>query len=76
MVQGYLISKPLPLEQFIVFQKQQSVWSSFPIGLVHMAIIDRVQWRRPQSRQGQSTARSCAKPRRSQKTPSGLLLQH
>jgi hypothetical protein len=46
MVQGYLISKPLPLDQFITFRKQDSLWSGFPIGLVHMAIIDHVQWRR------------------------------
>jgi EAL domain-containing protein (putative c-di-GMP-specific phosphodiesterase class I) len=46
MVQGYLISKPLPLDHFVAFRNQESLWSSFPIGLVHMAIIDHVQWRR------------------------------
>lgn len=46
MVQGYLISKPLPLDQFIAFRGQEFLCSCFPIGLVHMAIIDHVQWRR------------------------------
>jgi EAL domain-containing protein (putative c-di-GMP-specific phosphodiesterase class I) len=46
MVQGYLISKPLPLDQFIAFRNKESLWSRFPIGLVHMAIIDHVQWRK------------------------------
>jgi EAL domain-containing protein (putative c-di-GMP-specific phosphodiesterase class I) len=46
MVQGYLISKPLSLDQFIAFRRQESLWSCFPIGLVHMAIIDHVEWRR------------------------------
>jgi EAL domain-containing protein (putative c-di-GMP-specific phosphodiesterase class I) len=45
-VQGYLVSKPLPLEEFIAFRSKATASSSFPIGLVHMAIMDHVQWRR------------------------------
>lgn len=46
VVQGYLISRPLSLDQFIAFRKQEFVWRSFPVGMVHMAIMDHVQWRR------------------------------
>jgi EAL domain-containing protein (putative c-di-GMP-specific phosphodiesterase class I) len=45
-IQGYWISKPLPLDKFISFVKEDIRWSGLPVGLVHMAIIDHVQWRR------------------------------
>ncbi|MFH0933589.1 MAG: EAL domain-containing protein [Pseudomonadota bacterium] len=45
-VQGFWISKPMPLEGFISFVKQDMRWSGLPIGLIHMAIIDHVQWRK------------------------------
>lgn len=45
-VQGYWISKPLPLDQFISFVEADIRWSGIPIGLIHMAIIDHVQWRK------------------------------
>jgi EAL domain-containing protein (putative c-di-GMP-specific phosphodiesterase class I) len=46
MVQGYLISKPLPLDEFAEFVRGESRWRGFPMGLVQMAIIDHLQWRR------------------------------
>ncbi|HEX5338125.1 MAG TPA: EAL domain-containing protein [Gallionella sp.] len=45
-IQGYWISRPLPLDKFIVFVEQDIRWSGLPIGLIHMAIIDHVQWRK------------------------------
>jgi EAL domain-containing protein (putative c-di-GMP-specific phosphodiesterase class I) len=44
--QGYLMSKPLPLDQFIAFEEQESLCPCIPIGLIHMAIMDHIQWRR------------------------------
>jgi EAL domain-containing protein (putative c-di-GMP-specific phosphodiesterase class I) len=45
-IQGYWISKPLPLDQFICLINEDIRWSGLPVGLIHMAIIDHVQWRR------------------------------
>lgn len=45
-VQGYWISKALPLHDFITFINQDIRWSGLPIGLIHMATIDHVQWRK------------------------------
>ena len=46
LVQGYLVSPPLPLEEFESFRKSIGTPHGMPIGLVHMAIIDHIQWRR------------------------------
>lgn len=45
-VQGYWLSKPLPLDDFIYFIQQDLRWSGLPIGLIHMAVVDHIQWRR------------------------------
>lgn len=45
-IQGFWISKPLPLDRFISFVKEDIRWTGLPIGLIHMAIIDHVQWRK------------------------------
>jgi EAL domain/Chemoreceptor zinc-binding domain len=45
-IQGYWISKPLPLERYIAFVEEDLCWSGLPVGLIHMAIVDHVQWRR------------------------------
>ncbi len=45
-IQGFWISRPLPLDKFINFVEQDIRWSGLPIGLIHMAIIDHVQWRK------------------------------
>jgi EAL domain-containing protein (putative c-di-GMP-specific phosphodiesterase class I) len=46
LAQGYLVSRPLPLEEYEVFRHNISKCRGMPIGLVHMAIVDHVQWRR------------------------------
>ena len=46
-VQGYWISKPLPFVEFIHFLTSDLNWSmGVPVGLIHMAIVDHVQWRK------------------------------
>ena len=46
LAQGYLISRPLPLAAFSLFRHNVGNGRGMPIGLVHMAIVDHVQWRR------------------------------
>ncbi len=46
VAQGYLVSHPLPLAEFEVFRHNFGRCPGMPIGLVHMAIVDHVQWRR------------------------------
>lgn len=46
MAQGYLVSRPLPIDEFDVFRHNIGKCRGMPIGLVHMAIVDHVQWRR------------------------------
>lgn len=45
-IQGYWVSKPLPLDHYIAFVREDIRWAGLPVGLIHMAIIDHVQWRR------------------------------
>lgn len=45
-VQGYWMSRPLPLDRFIHFLEQDLSWSGLPIGLIHMAVVDHIQWRK------------------------------
>jgi EAL domain-containing protein (putative c-di-GMP-specific phosphodiesterase class I) len=45
VVQGYLISEPLPLGKFTAFRQRDPSPARYPIGLIHMAIIDHIQWR-------------------------------
>lgn len=45
-IQGYWISKPLPLDRFIAFVGEDIRWSGMPVGLIHMATLDHVQWRK------------------------------
>ncbi|WP_020655529.1 EAL domain-containing protein [Massilia niastensis] len=46
LIQGYLVSPPLPLDDFQALRQRATACPGFPIGLVHMAIVDHVQWRR------------------------------
>jgi EAL domain-containing protein (putative c-di-GMP-specific phosphodiesterase class I) len=45
-VQGFWVSHALSLGDYIDFVKQDNRWSGLPIGMIHMAIIDHVQWRK------------------------------
>jgi len=44
--QGYWISKPLPFLDFILFLKQFRNLPAMPIGLLYMAQLDHIQWRK------------------------------
>lgn len=44
--QGYWISKPLPFLEFILFLKQYKNLPAMPIGLLYMAQLDHIQWRK------------------------------
>lgn len=46
VAQGFLISRALPLDQFKAFCAAAGKCRGLPVGLVHMAIVDHVQWRR------------------------------
>jgi hypothetical protein len=45
-VQGYLISKPVSLHQVAQHNVSKNCPLSMAVGLVHMAIMDHVQWRK------------------------------
>lgn len=45
-IQGYWISRAVPLDQFISFVELDLRWGGLPVGLIHMAILDHVQWRK------------------------------
>ncbi|BCG63103.1 MAG: hypothetical protein methR_P0794 [Methyloprofundus sp.] len=44
--QGFWISKPLPLDEFIDFIAEDLRFSGLPIGLLHMSLLDHIQWRK------------------------------
>lgn len=44
-VQGYLICRPLPLVELMARDHDHG-FARFPVGLIHMAILDHLQWRR------------------------------
>lgn len=46
LVQGYLVSSPLPLDEFQLFRHHNHRCHRISPGLAHMALIDHVQWRR------------------------------
>ena len=44
--QGYWIGRPMPLEDFLVFVASGQRWPGSATGLVHMATIDHLEWRK------------------------------
>lgn len=45
--QGYLISPPLPLPEFLEkFVISTTMWPSTPLGLLYMAQLDHIEWRK------------------------------
>ncbi len=44
--QGFWISKPIPLQDFILFLNQYKSLPAMPIGLLYMAQLDHIQWRK------------------------------
>ncbi len=45
-VQGYLISKPVPLADIAGLEALGQQCRILPVGTIHMAIVDHVQWRK------------------------------
>jgi EAL domain-containing protein (putative c-di-GMP-specific phosphodiesterase class I) len=60
IAQGFLLSRPLPLTEFKAFCAHPPCCRGLPVGLVHMAIIDHVQWRREMA--SYAIQRSCLPP--------------
>jgi EAL domain-containing protein (putative c-di-GMP-specific phosphodiesterase class I) len=46
IAQGYWISRPLPLSDFLEFVRQKKRWPSTPAGLLFMAQLDHIHWRK------------------------------
>ena len=44
--QGYWMARPMPLSDFIEFIGGDHRWSALPAGLIHMAQLDHIQWRK------------------------------
>ena len=44
--QGYWIGRPMPLEEFLAFAASGQSWPESAIGLVHMAALDHIEWRK------------------------------
>lgn len=45
-VQGFWLGRPMPLSDFLGYLKQDSRWSGIPTGLIHIAQLDHIHWRR------------------------------
>ncbi|GKT12900.1 MAG: diguanylate cyclase [Thiomicrorhabdus sp.] len=46
IAQGYWISHPLPFLDFLDFIRQDKRWPSTAVGLLYMAELDHIQWRK------------------------------
>jgi EAL domain-containing protein (putative c-di-GMP-specific phosphodiesterase class I) len=44
--QGFWMARPLPLAEFRSFIKKDQRWSGFPVGMIHIAQLDHIHWRR------------------------------
>ena len=44
--QGYWISRPMSLKNFLKYIKQYKVMATMPIGLIYMAQLDHLQWKK------------------------------
>ncbi|MBZ0092079.1 MAG: EAL domain-containing protein [Sulfuricellaceae bacterium] len=44
--QGFWMGRPLPMEAFLTFIKKDPRWSGLPIGLIHIAQLDHIHWRK------------------------------
>ena len=44
--QGFWISKPLPLPEFLDLLNAKPRWPALPVGLLHMVELDYIEWRK------------------------------
>lgn len=54
--QGFWLAKPMTLEDLVLFIKKDQRWSGVPIGLIHMAQLDHIHWRKTLIEQITSTS--------------------
>ncbi|HUW50400.1 MAG TPA: EAL domain-containing protein [Sulfuricella sp.] len=44
--QGFWMAQPLPMAEFLTFIKKDQRWSGLPVGLIHIAQLDHIHWRK------------------------------
>ncbi len=44
--QGFWMGRPLPMAEFLTFIRKEQRWSGLPIGLIHIAQLDHIHWRK------------------------------
>ncbi|MBS4099420.1 MAG: EAL domain-containing protein [Sulfuricella sp.] len=44
--QGFWMGRPLPMAEFLAFIRKEQRWSGMPIGLIHIAQLDHIHWRK------------------------------
>lgn len=44
--QGFWLAKPMPLSELLPFIRSNHRWSAMPAGLIHMAQLDHIHWRK------------------------------
>lgn len=44
--QGFWMGHPLQMAEYLAFIQKDSRWSGLPIGLIHIAQLDHIQWRK------------------------------
>lgn len=44
--QGFWIARPIPLAEYLSFINRDQRWLGLPTGLIHMAILDHINWRK------------------------------
>ena len=44
--QGFWMGRPLPMAEYLAFIKKDTRWSGLPIGLIHIAQLDHIHWRK------------------------------
>lgn len=44
--QGFWLGRPMPLQDLLAFIRRDRRWSALPVGLIHMAQLDHIHWRK------------------------------
>ncbi|BBI99898.1 hypothetical protein FGKAn22_15910 [Ferrigenium kumadai] len=44
--QGFWLAQPMPLAELLAFIRSDRRWSALPAGLIHMAQLDHIHWRK------------------------------
>ena len=46
IAQGYWFARPMPLPEFVAFVRSGPRWPSGALGLIHLAMLDHLEWRK------------------------------